>query len=112
MSVVWARDDWITPRDVTETLSNKWAYTTIMTVLVRLNERGVLERQRKGRAFEYRSVDKREQFYADRIASVLSNSPGLEATLTRFVDRLTPAQLEELASQLDESKRRGLNDGA
>jgi predicted transcriptional regulator len=112
MSVVWIRDDWITPREVTETLSNKWAYTTIMTVLVRLNERGVLERRRNGQAFEYRSVGKREQFYADRIASVLSNSPDLEATLARFVEHLSPAQLDELMSQLDESSRRGLDDGA
>ena len=30
------------------------AYTTIMTVMVRLHEKGVLDRERRGRQFSYR----------------------------------------------------------
>lgn len=61
-----------------ESLTVKWAmfllgddderaYTTIMTVLNRLTEKGLLHRKKVGRCFAYSATMSREQFIKDRI---------------------------------------------
>ena len=112
MEILWADDDWRTPREVTELLSNGRAYTTIMTVLSRLAAQGILERRRKGRAFEYRAVLAHDDFFADRLVSVLGDSENAELTLARFVDQLTPAQRREVADRLAVDEPDGGTHGA
>jgi predicted transcriptional regulator len=49
---------------------NQRAYTTVMTVLARLAEKGFLTRERTGRSFVYRSNVDREPFLKSRIEIV------------------------------------------
>jgi predicted transcriptional regulator len=112
METLWADGDWATPRQVAERLSRDRAYTTIMTVLSRLAEQGILERRRNGRAFEYRAVLSHDDFYADRLANVLGDSENAELTLARFVDQLTPAQRREVADRLAADEAYGGRHGA
>ena len=53
MDVLWDTSGWLTPGEVHEVLSTRReiAYTTAMTVLTNLWEKGVLERRRDGRAY-------------------------------------------------------------
>jgi predicted transcriptional regulator len=81
------------------------AYTTVMTVLSRLFQKGYLLRQRDGKAFLYEARD------ADDIAEDLASKVAREAisrfgdlALSGFVQTLTPEQ-RALLSQL-------LQDGA
>lgn len=57
MRVVWAQGE-VTVTSVVSTLNagrpQPLAYTTVMTILVRLQERGFLERRKQGRQFVYR----------------------------------------------------------
>ena len=112
MERLWSEEEWLTPRQVAERLSRARAYTTIMTVLSRLAEQGILERRRRGRAFEYRTVLAHDDFYADRLANILSDSENAELTLARFVNQLTPAQRREVADRLAADGAGGGSHGA
>ncbi|NNF64976.1 MAG: transcriptional regulator [Acidimicrobiia bacterium] len=112
METLWSDEEWLTPRQVSERVSGDRAYTTIMTVLRRLAEQGILERRRRGRAFEYRAVLTHDDFYADRLANVLGDSENAELTLARFVDQLTPAQRREIANRLATDEADGGRHGA
>jgi predicted transcriptional regulator len=63
LDVVWGATGAVTPRQVHEELSSnrKLAYTTVMTILVRLCKKGLLEREPAGRAFAYRPRISREE---------------------------------------------------
>jgi predicted transcriptional regulator len=52
--------------------SPKPAYTTVMTVLARLAEKGLLERVKQGKSYMYRPVFDRRGFLEDRLARVLT----------------------------------------
>ncbi len=48
------------------------AYTTVMTVLSRLAEKGLLHRTKQGRTYEYRPAMNREEFVTERVQRVLT----------------------------------------
>lgn len=80
------------------------AYTTVMTVLVRLWEKGFLVRRREGKAFVYQARDRA------RIASDLGMRVTREAlerygdlALNGFVEALTPEQRALVARLLAEA---------
>lgn len=57
MKAVWAARTPVTVRDVLDALNRgrkpKLAYTTVMTVMARLADKGVLRRTRQGRGYVY-----------------------------------------------------------
>lgn len=55
MGIVWDADGAVTVRHVYENIQSKrkLAYTTVMTVMGRLVEKGVLDRDKSGRAYLY-----------------------------------------------------------
>lgn len=74
MDVLWDGGGWLTPGEVHAVLEpeRSLAYTTIMTILVRLWQKGRVERQRDGRAFAYRPTRTREEHAADRMGEFLA----------------------------------------
>lgn len=59
-----------TVRDVGERLGpakSQWAYTTIQTLLGRLEAKGFVDTDRNGLAHVFRAIVTREQFLADRL---------------------------------------------
>src|SRR5437773_93092 len=61
MRHLWAADGPVTVRAIVERLNSgrpkQLAYTTVMTVMSRLAERGVLRRHREGRGYVYEAAD-------------------------------------------------------
>jgi predicted transcriptional regulator len=98
LDVVWGTPGPVTPRQVHDALSTsrKLAYTTVMTILVRLCEKGLLEREPAGRAFAYRPRVSREQRAAARMNDALTSAGDPSLALTHFVDSLSPDQVDEL----------------
>ena len=104
MEVVWARGA-VDVREVTEDLSRDSAYTTVKTVMERLTKKGILVRQREGKAYRYTPVLSRadlEAQIAQQASRHLLDYFGRVA-LTHFVGaaREDPAHLEELRHLLD-----------
>ena len=79
----------LSPADVRERLGGDLAYTTVVTILSRLHAKGVLDRERTGRAFRYTPVADEPGLAARRMASVLAGEADREAVLARFVSGLS-----------------------
>ncbi|HEY8946682.1 MAG TPA: BlaI/MecI/CopY family transcriptional regulator [Polyangiaceae bacterium] len=100
-------------REVHELLCKRdLAYTTVLTVLDRLHEKGVVRREKRGRAFYYEPVVTSEQWRGQRAATLLAgrDAPSSRAVLMAFLDgaeRASPDVLNELTALLNERRRAG-----
>ena len=86
---VWASPAGLTPRQVLDSMEGDLAYTTVMTIMNRLWTKGVLAREREGRAYRYKPVLSESELVAGRMAKALEVASDREATLSRFVRELT-----------------------
>jgi predicted transcriptional regulator len=77
------------------------AYTTVMTVMTRLHEKGLLRRIRRGRAWAYRAAQSRDAFVASAMAETLRTAQDRTGALLHFVADLDPAEAAALRRLLD-----------
>jgi predicted transcriptional regulator len=106
MDVLWNRGGWLTPGETHQIISARrtLAYTTVMTILVRLWQKGRLERQRDGRAYVYRPTETREEYVAARMQSLLTRVGDRPAALAHFVEALPRADRDQLRRVLKTGK--------
>jgi predicted transcriptional regulator len=100
MDVVWASDRAYLVREVRERLSynRPLAYTTVMTVMNILYGKGVLCREKQGRAWRYWPAESREEHDARLMAEVLRSGGNQHITMMRFVERVSDEERESLRS--------------
>lgn len=79
----------MTPGEVRDALGAALAYTTVMTVLSRLAEKGLVTRRRSGRAFAYQAVLDEDEIAARQMQRLLDTRDDRAAVLTRFVGALS-----------------------
>jgi predicted transcriptional regulator len=98
MDVVWAGDRAYLVREVRERLSynRPLAYTTVMTVMNILYGKGVLCREKQGRAWRYWPAESREDHDARLMAEVLRSGGNEHITMMRFVERVSDEERESL----------------
>jgi predicted transcriptional regulator len=98
MDVVWASDRAYLVREVRERLSynRSLAYTTVMTVMNILYGKGVLCREKQGRAWRYWPTESREEHDARLMAEVLRSGGNEHITMMRFVERVSDEERESL----------------
>ena len=104
MNVLWEQDGWLTPAEVHDALAatRPLAYTTVMTVLVRLWRKDRLQRQADGRAYAYRPVVTREQHAALLMHESLAAGGNQARALSFFLESLTTAERSQLRRLLNE----------
>lgn len=107
LEAVWELGE-ATVKDVAATLGPGTHVKTVMTVMNRMVEKGVLQRRRRGRGYAYVAAADRERFVQQVARRVLS---GLLAdfgspTLAHFVEEIPPDQLAELERLISERRRR------
>lgn len=105
MGVVWDQGS-ATVAEVQEQLADDLAYTTVLTILRTLEEKGHLNHEEEGRAYRYFPLverDRAQESHLKRITRKLF-SGSTELLLTRLVsDRsLGDAELRRLQSLLEE----------
>lgn len=91
LRVLWSRAEPMTPREVRDELAGvgrDLSYTTVMTVLVRLWNKGALERAEHGRSYAYRPLLTRDEATAVRMRALLAAAGDRGAALSRFVDSM------------------------
>lgn len=107
MRVAWEHpDEFMSVRDVLGTLPGDPAYTTVMTVMNRLYEKGLLRRRRDGRAWSYRPATSREAYAASTMREALHGARDRKAALLHFFADLAPddaAALRRLVQDDDSS---------
>ena len=102
MQVVWSHGS-VAVRDVHQALLPRRdvAYTTVMTVMSRLAGKGVLRRERLGRAFIYRAAQPGRRGFLRQQARLavhrLLERYG-ELAIAEFVDELSEGDAERLAA--------------
>ncbi|NUQ96714.1 MAG: BlaI/MecI/CopY family transcriptional regulator [Streptomyces sp.] len=89
----------LTPGDVLQHLEDGLAYSTVVTVLSRMFDKGLLTRSKQGRAYAYAPVADAHGLTARRMRQVMESDSDRAAVLTRFVEDL-PAGDEQLLRQL------------
>lgn len=89
LSLLWAADKPLTPRDLLERLDSGLAYTTAMTILTRLWEKGLAEREQRGRAYAYSPAVTEAQLAAQRMQATLEQTRDREGALNQFVGSLS-----------------------
>ena len=78
------------------------AYTTWLTVLTRLEKKGLLRRDASGRAHVYTAVASREDHIAVLMQSALGQAADREAALQHFARTVTPAEADALRRALED----------
>jgi predicted transcriptional regulator len=81
-------DVWLTPNEVQTRLASsgaELAYNSVMTTLVRLHAKGLADRRRRGRAWEYRPAERAAQHAAEQMRSLLGAGPARALVLSHFV---------------------------
>ena len=105
MKVVWEQQP-VSVSDVLTALNQKkrhLAYTTVMTILNRLTEKGWLKAEKQGRAFLYRAAYSREEAEATAVGEVvraLLNDFG-DVAIAQFVKELDGSVSEQLSHLAD-----------
>lgn len=102
LACLWSHTEALTPADVKKLLGMGLAYTTIATILARLCEKGLIERERAGRVFRYRPKVTEADYAAQRMQAALATTSDRAATLHRFVGALSPRDAAELRRLVDE----------
>jgi predicted transcriptional regulator len=107
LALLWAADEPLTPAEVRDRLGGDIAYTTAMTILSRLWQKGLAHREQQGRAYAYRPLVSEAELAARRMQATLDKSADREGALARFVDSLSEPDeraLRRLLEQMDESR--------
>ena len=113
LSALWDSSATLSVRDVLGLVRRRpaLAYTTVLTVLDRLHEKGLVAREKHGKAFLYWPRVSREMWLGEQAARVLTEAdvPADRDVLMAFLDSADQAdpELLERLSALIESRRRG-----
>ncbi|WP_348650296.1 BlaI/MecI/CopY family transcriptional regulator [Verrucosispora sp. WMMA2044] len=105
MDVLWdtvpGTSDGVTVREVADALDGReLAYTTVMTVLDRLAGKGMVQREREGRAWRYRAAASREAYIAQLMLDALDLGGSRDAALVRFARSVTGTEADVLRAAL------------
>jgi predicted transcriptional regulator len=110
MDVVWAEDE-VTVRDVHEALNRKrkLAYTTVMTTMTRLADKGLLSRVEDHPAHRFSARVTREQYASSTVRSVVDwlVEHFRDPAVAYFIDRVGEDDLDSLMDAIEQKKATG-----
>lgn len=85
MSLLWEGDSPLSANDVRDQLGEDLAVTTVLTVLSRLEKKGLVRRERSSRPHRYTATASREEHTVEMLNEVLGTASDREAVLARFI---------------------------
>lgn len=115
MDRLWALDGSdpgaaLTVREIHDSISEEReiAYTTVMTVLDRLAKKGLVTRERDGRAWRYQPVSTSEELTAHLLRDSLDHleSTDRRAAMMHFLDSASDEEIDDLKAALAALERR------
>lgn len=107
MDHAWKRGGPLTVREVVGSVGARHglAYTTVMTVMERLSNKGFLLRRKVGRAYLYEPRLSRDDYSAALVRSVLAASGDRRSVLLGFVRSVKEEDLKELERLIRQAQR-------
>ncbi|MBG6218077.1 putative transcriptional regulator [Arthrobacter sp. CAN_A6] len=108
MELLWATPEALTANELRDAIAEapsgetgrELAVTTVLTVLSRLEKKGLVERGRNSRPHRYKSVTSREAHTAELMHEVLVTAPDREAVLARFIGSVSETEAQTLRKLL------------
>lgn len=108
VEVLWHAEAPCSVRAVHDALADpELAYTTVMTVLDRLTRKGLVRRERVGRAWHYRAASSREAYIAELMREALDRADDRDAALVHFARSVSPAEAAVLRASLSAQPETG-----
>ena len=101
MVVLWASAQPLSPSDVRECLDGDLAYTTVATVLGRLQAKGLVSRSEHGKAYRYQANLTEAELAANKMRDALSGASNRSDALSGFVGGLSTRDANALRKILD-----------
>jgi len=104
MDVMWAADRPYVVREVRERMryDRSVAYTTVMTVMGILFRKGVLKREKVGRAWRYWPAESREEHDARLMVEVWQSGGDRFVTMRRFLESVGDEGLASLRQAMQD----------
>lgn len=99
LAALWSADGPLTAAQVNERLPGALAYTTVLTILSRLVDKGLVTRRKEGRGYAFAPARDEAAHTAGQMRSLLDHGSDREAVLSRFIDELS-ADDERLLQRL------------
>ena len=112
LGALWSGDEPLTSAQVQAVIGDDIAYNTVQTILIRLHDKGLVSREKAGRAHTYRPASGQAEFAAEQMRAMMARGPDHVAVLQSFVDGLDADDEKALRILLDAGaappeKRRG-----
>ncbi|HTJ76613.1 MAG TPA: BlaI/MecI/CopY family transcriptional regulator [Acidimicrobiales bacterium] len=105
LAALWAAPEALVPAEVQAVVGGDLAYTTVTTILVRLHEKGVIERTKVGRAFAYRPLVAETEVVAEQVRRLLDHGADRTAVVRGLLDGLRPGDETLLRAMLADGDR-------
>ncbi|HRN71127.1 MAG TPA: BlaI/MecI/CopY family transcriptional regulator [Candidatus Woesebacteria bacterium] len=112
MNVVWESSKSLKPRDVLDSIEEEYAYTTIMTIMANLYEKGILDREKRGITYYYFPKKPKQQVINNKLGKIFTEVLGSyrELAITKFLDTLGGSEedikyLEDYLRKLKQQKK-------
>ncbi|MEU8379634.1 BlaI/MecI/CopY family transcriptional regulator [Streptosporangium sp. NPDC048865] len=102
MEVLWRHPDGVLAQELAGSLPSRPAVTTVLTVLLRLSRKGLVTRERAGRAHRYRAGGGKDAFVAELMREALDEAGNVDAVVHRFVGTVSPEVAAALRTALRE----------
>lgn len=105
LAALWAADGPLTAAQVGARLPGEdLAYTTVLTILSRLYDKGMVTRARAGRGYAYEPARDEAAHTAERMRHLLDGGSDRAAVLSRFVSELSDEDERLLHQLLDDDR--------
>ncbi|MCG5212958.1 BlaI/MecI/CopY family transcriptional regulator [Streptosporangium sp. KLBMP 9127] len=101
MEALWGHPEGMLAQEVADALASRPAVTTVLTVLVRLSRKGLVSRERAGRAHLYKATGDKDAFVAETMRAALAEAGDVEAAVNRFVVTVSPEVTAALRAALE-----------
>lgn len=101
LRVLWAADRPLLPGEINDRLDAGYAYTSVATILTRLQAKGLVVRTPAGRAFAYEAAVDEPDLAVRRISELLDSSSDRAQVLSRFIGGLPVREAKAIKALLD-----------
>jgi len=108
MDLLWDADEPQSVRDLVDRFEGgaPKAYTTILTVVTHLHEKGWVQREKRSRAYIYSPSRSRDEATSLAMRELLDNSNDSVSALLHFAQNVSDDEYEALRRALDHGKVR------
>lgn len=100
LAALWAAGHPLTTAEVQRAVDCELAYNTVLTILARLYDKGLVDRVAEGRRHVYHPIKGAEELAAEQMQALLTRGPNRQSVLQRFATSLSEEDAEALRAML------------